>query len=91
MSEDVKRNYRLERIERLLDELKYEVTRGMMEGELPDETMHFRFMVPISKAIRDGMVICEFRTRPVTREHGMFAGLEPMGPKLKIVKGDDNV
>ena len=27
-------NYRQERIERLLQELRYEVTRGMMEGDL---------------------------------------------------------
>ncbi len=83
------KNYRLERlerIERLLDELRYEVTRGMMDGECPDETMIFRFMVPVSKAIPDGMVYCEFRTRPVTREHGMFVGLEPLEPKLRVVK-----
>lgn len=76
--------YRMERIERLLNELKYEVTRGMIEGELPDETLGFRFYVPISKALPDGIVMCEFRTRPVPRWNIM--GAEDMQPKLRVVK-----
>lgn len=83
MSADEKPNYRRERVERLLEELRYEVTRGMMEGDLPDETMGFRFYVPISKAIPDGVVFCEFHTRPVHR--GMMA-MDAMEPRLKVVK-----
>jgi hypothetical protein len=73
-------NYRLERIERLLSELRYEVERGMMEREI-DETIGFEFYVPISHSIPDGVVHCQFRTRPMSR---MFA--EPGEPRLKVVK-----
>lgn len=59
-----KSNIRKERVERLLRELEYEVTRGMLEGDLEEE-MGFRFYVPISKKIHDGVVGCEFRTRPM--------------------------
>jgi hypothetical protein len=57
-------NYRLERIERLLQELRYEVERGIMECEIEEE-MGFRFIVPISRRIEKGVVFCEFRTRPM--------------------------
>lgn len=62
MSDNV--NYRFERIQRLFDELRYEITRGMMEGEI-DEAIGFRFFVPVSKSIPNGVVQCEFRSRPV--------------------------
>lgn len=55
---------RKERIERLLSELKYEITRGMMEREI-DETIRFEFIVPISKMIPNGVVHCSFTTRPI--------------------------
>lgn len=71
-----------ERIEKLLKELQYEVMRGMMEGEV-DEHLTFRFYVPISKDIHNGVVFCEFRTRPVPR-HWMPP--ESMEPRLKVVK-----
>ena len=83
MSEPAEKNYRMERVERLLKELEYEVTRGMMEGDLPDETMGYRFYVPISKAIHEGVVHCEFYTRPVHR--GAMA-MDAMTPRLKIIK-----
>lgn len=73
--------YRKERIERLLHELKYEITRGMMEGEI-DEHMGFTFIVPVSKVYRKGVVHCEFRTLPV--EHfGMSSG-ESSSIKLAV-------
>ena len=61
-----KPNYRQERVERLLNELKYEVTRGIMEGEL-DEYLTFTFLVP-RPALPSEVVRCEFRTTPVTRD-----------------------
>lgn len=61
-----KPNYRWGRIERLLHELRYEIERGMMEREI-DETIGYRFFVPLSSQIPDGIVHCEFRTRPVPR------------------------
>ena len=75
-------NFRRERIEKLLHELRYEVERGMIEHDI-DETIRFRFYVPISRAIPDGVVLCEFRTRPVPR-FGM--PIDDMQPRLRLVK-----
>jgi hypothetical protein len=75
-------NFRRERIEKLLHELRYEVERGMMERDI-DEEMGFRFYVPISSNIPDGVVFCEFRTRPVPR-HAMSP--DDLQPRLKLVK-----
>jgi hypothetical protein len=74
--------FRKERIERLLRELRYEVERGMLERDI-DETIGFRFYVPISQAIPDGVVFCEFRTRPVPR-YTMHP--DDLKPRLKLVK-----
>jgi hypothetical protein len=74
---------RMERIERLLRELEYEVTRGMLNHEV-DETLAFRFMVPISRAIEGGIVFAEFRTRPIPRYEAVQSGYEPA--KLKVIK-----
>ena len=80
-------NYRKERIERLLRELQYEIEIGMMQGEI-EESLGLRFYVPTSKSIPDGVVFCEFRTRPIHRHSiiGCELGTEP---KLRIVKGND--
>lgn len=75
-------NIRKERIERLLQELRYEVERGILEREI-EEDIGFRFYIPISQKIKDGVVFCEFRTRPVPR-HAMSP--EDMQPRLKLVK-----
>lgn len=79
-----KTNIRRERIEKLLHELRYEVERGMMEGEI-DETMGFEFYVPISKAIPDGVVHCQFRTRPIPR---VMMNARDIQPRLRLVKTD---
>lgn len=75
-----KPNYRRERIERLLDELRYEITRGMMEKEV-DESLVYVFFVPVSSTLKEGVVQCEFRTRPVHRPYAMGAPT-----KLTVVK-----
>jgi hypothetical protein len=77
-------NFRKERIEKLLHELRYEVERGMLEGDI-DETVGFRFYVPLSKAIPDGVVFCEFRTRPVPR---YYMHPDDLQPRLKLVKSN---
>lgn len=79
---DESKNYRKERVERLLNELQYEVTRGIMEGDL-DEDMGFRFIVPVSKKIPDGIVSCEFRTRPTMR---WALSPDDLTPRLHVVK-----
>lgn len=78
-------NYRMERIERLLKELEYETTRGMMEGEI-DESLGFRFIVPVSKQIDKGVVQCEFRTRPVPAHYTPYTDEHLNGAKLRVIK-----
>jgi hypothetical protein len=75
-------NPRMERIERILKELRYEIEIGMIQGEI-DESIGYQFYVPISKSIPDGVVFCDFRTRPLPR-YSMF--LEDMEPRLKLIK-----
>mgnify|MGYP003633399862 CR=1 FL=1 len=75
--------YRKERIERLLNELEYEITRGMMDNEI-GERVSFNFVVPISRTYEDGVVQCRFETRPVK---GYFS-VQPER-KLRLVKGGD--
>ena len=70
---------RKERIERLLAELKYELTRGMMEREI-DENLGMSFVVPTSKTGAGRVVQCDFRTYPTDNysTHGSVG--------LKVVK-----
>lgn len=75
-------NMRQERIEKLLRELQYEVTRGMMTREIEEE-MGFRFIVPISSEVKDGVVVCEFRTAP---RHHSEAGPWERESRLRLVK-----
>jgi hypothetical protein len=75
-------NFRMERIEKLLAELRYEIERGMLEQDI-DETIGYSFYVPRSIQIPDGAVQCEFRTRPIPR-YMVEPGTEP---RLKLVKG----
>lgn len=77
-------NFRMERIEKLLHELRYEVERGMLEKDIGEE-LTFRFYVPISNKIPDGVVFCQFQTRPVPR-HMMYP--DDMQPRLRLVKSD---
>ena len=75
-------NVRRERIERLLHDLHYEIERGMLEGEI-EETIRFSFYVPLSHVIPDGVVFCEFRTRPVMR---LAVDPNDTQPRLRVVK-----
>jgi len=76
-------SFRMKRIERLLHELRYEVERGMMEREI-DETITFGFYVPFSQAIPNGVVKCEFRTRPVPHYMAVAVACEP---RLRLIEG----
>jgi hypothetical protein len=75
-------NFRTERIEKLLLELQHEVTRGMMDGDI-DETFQFRFVVPVSKKIPEGVVKCRFETRPSIDRY-MATG--DYSPRLRVIK-----
>jgi hypothetical protein len=78
-------NIREERIERLLNELRYEIERGMIEREIGEE-ISFRFIVPLSSKIPDGIVWCEFRTKPVHRQDTFGYDVALYEPRLKLVK-----
>jgi hypothetical protein len=75
-------NPRLERITRLLEELRYEIEVGMIQREIEEE-MSYRFIVPLSKTAPDGVVFCEFRTEPTSRY--ALGGME-LQPRLRIIK-----
>lgn len=71
-------NVRLERIERLLHELKYEVTRGVMEREI-EEQLQFIFFVPSRR--KHSLVVCQFVTSVEPQLYG-----QPHETKLRVVK-----
>ena len=72
------------RIEKLLHELRYEVERGMLEKDIGGGN-GFRFYVPISNKIPDGVVFCEFRTRSIPRH---MLSPQDLQPRLRLVKSD---
>ena len=76
--QEEKDNYRLERIKRLLKELEYEVTRGVIEREVQEIT--FQFQIPV--AINDNFdcTECRFEIRP-----SFGFGMKSNTP-LKVVK-----
>ena len=74
---------RMERITRLLRELEYEVTRGILENEI-DEQIGFQFVIPRSRNLPNGIVLGRFETRPTPS-----FGVDPrvgLGPQLKVVE-----
>ena len=76
------KEFRMERIEKLLYELTYEITRGLHENEI-DETMEFSKIHGKSRSIPDGVVRMHFSVRPIPRWH-LFPS--DHDAKLKIVK-----
>lgn len=74
---------RAERIEKMLHELRYEIEVGMMQGDI-GETLSFNFIVPVSKTMPEGVVMCRFETRPMHRQNAFGIGMEE--PRLKVVK-----
>ena len=80
-------NIRQERINRLLQELRYEIERGMLQHEI-NEQLLFRFVVPLSKHFAEGVVLCEFHTRPVPRFESFAFMDEPLSPRLRVVERD---
>ena len=81
---EVDKEMRMDRISRLLRELRYEVERGFMESEI-DENIGYEFIVPISRKITNGVVWCRFETRPLHRDSMLGKNIN-FEPKLKIVE-----
>lgn len=76
-------NPRFDRIQRLLHELRYEITRGMMENEIEEE-LFYSFVVQRSRHIPDGIVMAEFRCRPAPTAAAYLCK-----PTLELVKGGE--
>jgi len=79
-------NYRMERIERLLVELRYEIERGMIEREIPEQ-LEYRFIVPLSAVVKDGVVFCQFRTEPTERFFVVAGEKDYVEPRLRVIEG----
>ena len=65
-----------------MHELRYEVERGLMEREIPEE-MGFRFVFGVSHKIPNGVVACEFRMRPMPH---YAVSPDDLQPRLRVVK-----
>jgi hypothetical protein len=76
------KDFRMERIEKLLYELQYEITRGVVQNEI-EEAIQFTFIIPMSHAIPNGVVKCDFRAQPMRRE-ALYGDLYT--PKFRLVK-----
>lgn len=76
---------RMERIERLLKELEYEVTRGIMENEI-NEHITWRFVIPRSRMIKNGVVECRFETVP---NYAAFVDKGLKRPMLKLIDNSE--
>lgn len=74
-------NIRLERIQRLLKELEYEITRGVMDHEIEPE-MSYNFVIPYGPA---GRVRLEMRMRPIQRDE--YYWVEPNKCTLRVIDG----
>lgn len=66
-------------------ELKYEIETGLIQNEIDEEELTYKFIFPISKKIPDGVVLCEFKLRPTNKYNVCFNGIK-FEPKLKVVK-----
>ena len=78
------KEFRMERINKLLQELRHEVERGFMEAEI-EERIGFQFIVPVSRELTNGIVMCRFETRPMHKDSVMGHQLSPE-PRLKLVE-----
>ena len=77
-------NFRRERIKRLLAELQYEITRGLMQREI-EPRMGWSTVMPGGPT---GSVIAEFRVRPRNEGEMFFDDRQP--PRLRSVSGNDD-
>ena len=72
-------NIRRERIERLLHELEYEITRGVMDREIEPRMG----LIKILPGGPTGTVMLRFEIRPMRRDDHQFSGIDL--PRLRVV------
>lgn len=77
-----------ERIEKLLKELEIEVTIGMLHKGV-DENLRFQFIVPVSKSIKNGVVLCQFSARPIHRDSSIGQSIID-APRLRVVDSNQS-
>jgi len=80
----VDKEMRMERINRLIHELRYELERGFMEGEI-EESITWHHIIPVSREVTNGVVVCRLETRPVHRDSAFGQQLETE-PRLRVVR-----
>lgn len=74
---------KFEKIERLLSELKHEITTGLVQGEIP-EYLTYSFIFPESRHISGAQVKCDFTLRPQ-----VIQAVEIPRPELRLVVDND--
>lgn len=77
-------NIRMERVQRLIHELEYEIMRGIMENEIDESIAYQKIACGVSRSIPDGSVVLEIRSRPVPR--GYVLGMMHEKTRLTAVK-----
>lgn len=82
MSDGLPEGFRWERVKKLLDELRYEVERGLHENEI-DEEFSYTFIYPLSRVKPDGMVRGEFRLFPIER---YMVSPQDYQPRIRRIK-----
>lgn len=87
MGDNTAATMRKERINRLLHELEYELTRGVMENEIQEE-MFWQHIFPISRSIPGGVVAMEFKMRPLPGYLWPLS-FEPTKARLRLVGEND--
>lgn len=73
---------RVDRIDRLLRELRYEIERGIMDNEI-SEQMSYDFVIPMSRTMSNGCVVFQFRLFPTGADYAAGHYRKPV--KLRIV------
>ena len=83
MRMDTKAQMRLERIERLLEELCYEITRGVMEREIEPDLQYSKIMPLLHHPSGRKAAVLTVRLCPEDR----YSLIHHRKPRLRIVDG----
>jgi hypothetical protein len=79
---------RLERIERLINELTYEITRGVMEREIEPDLEYTRVMPLQGHPSQHDAALLTLYLRPYDRRYAV--GLPPRKPRLRVIEGQES-
>jgi hypothetical protein len=79
---------RLERIERLINELTYEITRGVMEREIEPDLEYTKVMPLQGHSSKHDVALLTVNLRPYDR--GPALGWPPRKPRLRVIEGQES-